>query len=112
MVRIFLLLVDCYTNAMSLKKGTLVNVVIIDDKEMLRLGKTYKNKNYPTDVLTFNYSLSDDYKKGDLYGEIYVNIDAVKRQASENGKTVEEELAFLVSHGMLHMQGIHHDGDE
>ena len=96
---------------MVLTNGVFIQVNIIDDKEMLRIGKEYKGKDYATDVLTFNYSLDKDYKKGDLYGEIYVNIDAAKRQANELNHTIEEEVAFLVSHAMLHMQGIHHEGD-
>lgn len=97
---------------MTLKNGTYVQVNIINDAEMLRIGKAYKGKTYPTDVLTFNYSGDDLYKKGDLYGEIYVNIDDAKRQAKEEGVGVEEVVGRLVAHGMLHMQGIHHQGDE
>lgn len=97
---------------MELKKGTYIQVNIIDDKEMLRLGKKYKGKDYPTDVLTFNYSKDEFYKKGELYGEIYVNMDAAKRQCMQNGNTLEQEVAFLVQHAMLHMQEIHHKGDE
>ncbi len=97
---------------MILKCGTSIQINIINDKEMLRIAKIYKGKDYPTDVLTFNYSRTPGFKKGDLYGEIYVNIDAAKRQAKKLGHSVEEEVSFLIKHGMLHMQGIHHKGDE
>ena len=97
---------------MNLPLGANIQINIIDDAEMLRIGKEYKDKDYPTDVLTFNYSEAVGYKKGDLYGEIYVNRDAATRQAKENGNTLEQEIAFLVQHSMLHMQGIHHKGDE
>jgi probable rRNA maturation factor len=97
---------------MALKNGNYVQINIINDSEMLRIGKEYKGKDYPTDVLTFNYAKTPDYKKSDLYGEIYVNIDAAKRQAKQLNHSVEEEVAFLVQHAMLHMQGIHHEGDE
>lgn len=96
---------------MKLKNNDYIQINIINDKEMLRIGKQYKQKDYPTDVLTFNYSLDKLYKKGDLLGEIYVNIDAAKRQAKQQGITIEEEVSFLVAHGMMHMQGIHHKGD-
>ncbi|MBP7859759.1 rRNA maturation RNase YbeY [Patescibacteria group bacterium] len=78
---------------------------------MLRIGKAYKGKDYATDVLTFNYSKDEVYEKGDLLGEIYVNLDAAKKQAKENNIKVEREIAHLVEHAMLHMQGIHHKGD-
>lgn len=97
---------------MTIKNGTYIQVNIINDAEMLRIGKEYKGKDYPTDVLTFNYSGDDLYKKGELYGEIYVNIDDAKRQAKEEGIKVEKVVSRLVAHGMLHMQGIHHKGDE
>ncbi|NCT55257.1 rRNA maturation RNase YbeY [bacterium] len=96
---------------MNLPTGSNIQINVIDDAEMLRIGKEYKDKDYPTDVLTFNYSKTAGYKKGDLFGEIYVNKNAAKRQAKENGNTVEQEIAFLVQHSMLHMQGIHHEGD-
>lgn len=96
---------------MVIKSNNFIQVNFINDAEMLRIGKEYKGKDYPTDVLTFNYSKDSLYKKGELYGEIYVNVDAAKRQAKKYGNTVEEEVAFLVSHGMLHMQEIHHDED-
>lgn len=97
---------------MTLKNGTYVQVNIINDAEMLRIGKEYKGKDYATDVLTFNYSKDELYKKGDLYGEIYVNIDNAKRQANEEGIDVEHIVSRLVAHGMMHMQNIHHKGDE
>lgn len=96
---------------MTLKNGAFIQVNIINDAEMLRIGKEYKGKNYPTDVLTFNYSKDDLYIRGDLYGEIYVNIDNAKRQAKEEGIGVENVVSRLVAHGMLHMQDIHHKGD-
>jgi len=96
---------------MILKDKTYIQVNIINDAEMLRLGKEYKDKDYPTDVLTFNYSKDAVYKKGDLYGEIYVNIDEAGRQAKELNKPVENVVSELVAHGMLHMQDIHHDED-
>ena len=46
---------------MVLTNGVFIQVNIIDDKEMLRIGKEYKGKDYATDVLTFNYSLDKDY---------------------------------------------------
>lgn len=97
---------------MALPYGANIQINLINDAEMLRIGKEYKGKDYPTDVLTFNYSKTPGYKKGDLFGEIYVNKDAAKRQAKENGNSLEEEVSHLVQHSMLHMQGIHHKGDE
>jgi probable rRNA maturation factor len=45
-------------------------------------------------------------------GDIVVNIDQAERQAVEYENSVEEELAELVEHGVLHLLGVHHEGDE
>jgi len=87
-----------------LNKHVVIN--FINDADMLVLGGNYKNKTYATDVLTF--ILNED----SLKGEIYINIDQAKRQSIEHNVTYEEEIAELIKHGMLHMQGIHHEGDE
>src|SRR3989344_8308281 len=96
---------------MILEPGVSIQVNIVSDREMLQIGRKYKGKNYATDVLTFNYFNSEGYKKGDLYGEIYINIDAAIRQAGELGHSVEEEVSLLLKHAMMHLQGVHHKGD-
>ena len=47
-----------------------------------------------------------------LLGDIVVNRDQAQRQSSKYGNTLEEEISELVAHGMLHLLGVHHDGDE
>lgn len=77
---------------------------------MKKLNKKYKGKDYPTDVLSFE--INEKTPGGKNYiGDIVVNIDQAKRQAKEYKNTTEEEIAELVAHGMLHLQGLHHDGD-
>ena len=88
-----------------------VSIKFSHDKEIQRLNNEHGGKDYPTDVLSFR--MDEEREDGSLYlGDIIINLDQAKRQAEENGNTVEEELAQLAEHGVLHLLGVHHDGDE
>lgn len=93
------------------KTPSIINIRISDDSEIQKLNKEYFDRDYPTDVLSFN--INEELEDGDYYlGDIMVNKDQAKRQASEYGNTLEYELAELVEHGVLHLLGIHHPDDD
>ena len=95
---------------MKIDKKTFISVFITDDKDMKKLNKEYLNRDYTTDVLSFE--INEKQEDGSLYlGDIVVNKDQAKRQCKEYGNDLEEEISELVGHGVLHLLGIHHDGD-
>jgi len=88
-----------------------INVTFVRDSQMLELNSKYKNKDYPTDVLSFN--INEKMEDGRFYlGDIVVNIDQAGRQAGEYGNDLRHEIAELVEHGTLHLLGVHHEHDE
>ncbi len=95
---------------MKVTKNSFANISFVGDAQMKKLNKKYKGKDYPTDVLSFE--INEKTPEGKNYiGDIVVNIDQAKRQAKEYKNTTEEEISELVAHGMLHLQGINHEGD-
>ena len=64
------------------------DIVLTDDKEIHSINKTYRNKDNPTDVITFALFADDDNKfdfdKTVELGEIIISVDTAKRQAKEN----------------------------
>ena len=91
--------------------NTYISVSIVDDYEIKKLNKKYRKKDYPTDVLSFN--IDEKREDGSFYlGDVIVNKDQAKRQAGEYGNSLEEELSELTAHGVLHLLGVHHDGDD
>lgn len=93
------------------KKKIQISITITDDKEIQALNKQFRQKDYPTDVLSFN--INEEGEDGSFYlGDIVVNKQQAQRQCHEFGNTVEEELSELAAHGILHLLGIHHDGDD
>ena len=85
----------------------------VDAAEGQALNRDYRHKDYATNVLTFAYNegaeLADDEP---TQADIVLCTDVLQREAEEQKKTVEEHVAHLVVHGVLHAQGFDHENDE
>ncbi|MBE9032520.1 rRNA maturation RNase YbeY [filamentous cyanobacterium LEGE 11480] len=89
---------------------------LTDDHEIQALNQQFRAKDQPTDVLSFaalegeSFSLEGD--DAPLYlGDIVVSVETAQRQASEQGHDLTTELAWLASHGLLHLLGWDHPDD-
>ena len=78
--------------------------LLTDDRELRRLNRRFRAKDYPTDVLSFPAGDSS-------LGEIAISVDRAREQAAEFGHTVEEEIGVLMLHGLLHLLGMDHERD-
>jgi len=87
-------------------KNAEVSITLVNDAEIHKLNKKYRNIDRPTNVLSFE--LGDDL----LLGDIYISLDTVKREADAAGISVEEHTAHMIVHGMLHLQGYDHINDD
>jgi len=93
------------------KKRTYISVTITDDSEVQLLNRKYLNKDYPTDVLSFN--INEKMENGSEYlGDVIINIDQAKRQSKKIENGVEKEISELAAHGILHLLGVHHEENE
>lgn len=91
--------------------NTIINVTIVEDSQIKDLNKKHLGIDDVTDVLSFN--MNEEKPDGTYYlGDIIVNKDQAKRQASKYNNTYEQEIAQLVEHGVLHLLGVHHDDDD
>ncbi len=79
-----------------------IGIVFVNDIAMRNLNTKYLGHRYTTDVLSFPLSLP---AAPSLEGELYVNLDQARRQAAEYGVTMNNEIARLVIHGLLHLLG-------
>ena len=97
-----------------LKKHTpdadgILNVVFVNDDYIKSLNKQYRKKDQPTDVLSFSYIETSDFKDTGLIGEVYISIPTAKKQAK---KELEHELNKLFVHGFLHVFGHNHESEK
>lgn len=81
----------------------------VEADEGQELNRTYRGKDYATNVLTFAYAQSED---DPVSGDIILCCPVVAREAAEQGKTLEEHYAHLIVHGVLHAQGYDHEEDD
>ncbi len=83
--------------------GAELTIAFLDTKQAKELNKMYRGRDYATDVLSF----SDD-AEGNL-GELAICPDVVKKQAKDHGLSFDEELGYMILHGMLHLLGFDHE---
>jgi len=79
------------------------------DREMRRLNRTYRDKDYPTDVLSFPGEETPD---GHHLGDVVIGLGVARDQAAEAGHGVGTELRVLLLHGVLHCLGYDHETDD
>jgi len=95
-----------------MKIGQSISVNFIGDKESQKLNKQFRGKDYATDVLSFNYEgKSVKGEDTQLLGEVFVNLEQAEKQAKDYKNNTEQEVAELAGHGILHVLGVHHEGD-
>ena len=71
--------------------------------EIKKLNKQFLKKNKTTDILSFS-PIEDD-----SLGELVLCAEKITRQAREQRFNFEEEMAYLLLHGLLHLLGYHHE---
>lgn len=86
--------------------AALVTVRFVDEAEGRSLNARYRGKDYATNVLSFPYTPAPA-----LAGDLVVCVGVVRREAQEQGKTLEAHFAHLIVHGMLHLLGFDHEND-
>lgn len=94
----------------ELSPGSRAVVRLVTSDEMRRLNRTYRDRDEPTDVLSFP---ADETPESDSYlGDIVVALPVAERQAEEHGHPPSIELKVLVLHGLLHCMGYDHEKDD
>ncbi|MGD8790902.1 MAG: rRNA maturation RNase YbeY [Burkholderiales bacterium] len=84
-----------------------VTIRLVDRNEGLALNAAFRQRNKPTNVLTFVYPETNP-----LSGDIAFCIPVITEEAREQRKSLEAHLAHLTVHGMLHLQGFDHETGE
>ncbi len=88
-----------------------VVVRITDEDESAELNAAYRGKSGPTNVLSFPFEAPTGVPVEHL-GDLVICAPLVQREAAEQGKPIEQHLAHLLIHGVLHLLGHDHLTDE
>jgi len=89
-----------------------VTVAFVSDRAMRELNRLWRHKQGTTDVLSFPVE-QDEFEKteGSSLGDVVISVDQATRQAKENGLTLDQEIAQLILHGLIHLCGYDHATD-
>jgi probable rRNA maturation factor len=96
-------------------EDTSFNLIIVDNKYIHELNKTYRGIDRETDVITFALEDEDTVVIGNqerILGDIYISIDRARSQAEDYGHSFLRELSFLAVHGFYHLLGYDHQTEE
>ena len=94
-------------------RGREASVVLGSDTLLRRLNKTYRDKDAPTNVLSFPYqpppgTASDD---GVYLGDVVLAAETLRHEVADRGIEPRHHLQHLVVHGLLHLLGYDHQTD-
>lgn len=84
-----------------------VCIKIVDEAESQSLNHAYRNKNRPTNVLSFPSEVPE-FVASDHLGDLAICASVVAREAAEQGKSVVHHWAHMTIHGVLHLLGFDH----
>ena len=111
-------------------KDAELSLLLVDDGRMKELNHKYRGIDRTTDVLSFpqiqnkiqdtRFRIQDKKNRAScivhraslaslVLGDVVINLQAVKRQATEHGLSFNEELRWLLVHGVLHLIGYDHE---
>jgi probable rRNA maturation factor len=88
----------------AIRINTEVTIIMVDEAEGRTLNKTYRDKDYATNVLTFPLS-----EEPQLMGDIIICAPVVAAEAIAQNKPLEAHYAHLTVHGILHLHGYDHE---
>lgn len=86
-----------------------LSLVLTDDATIWALNQDYREKDAPTDVLSFSFLEGEGpHFAEEPLGEVYISVERALMQAEEYGHSLQRELCFLAVHGTLHVIGYDH----
>jgi probable rRNA maturation factor len=90
-----------------------VNIALVSDARIKALNRTYRGRDYATDVLSFPnpQPLVPNHRPERSLGDIVIARGVAHRQAREAGHAAAAELKVLALHGLLHLIGYDHERD-
>ena len=87
-----------------------LTVRLVSEQEIQVLNRTYRQKDYPTNVLSFPFE-SIPQVENNYLGDVVICLSVVKTESIQQDKSFEDHFALMVIHGTLHLCGFDHQSD-
>lgn len=88
-----------------------LTIRVVGRTEARSLNRTFRGRNYATNVLTFEYG-SFSGLGAPVHADIIICLPVLVREARQQRKRLRDHLAHMVVHGCLHAQGLDHEQED
>ena len=93
------------------KKKVSFSLLLSNNKKIKKLNKDFRNKNKPTDILSFPFSKKNKIKKKAYIGDIIISYDFLNKPKIQKIEIFKEKLIRIFIHGFLHLLNFDHKKD-
>ncbi|MCC3161027.1 MAG: rRNA maturation RNase YbeY [Mollicutes bacterium PWAP] len=101
---------DKLMNKLEVKSKTEISLNIVENNEIQKLSKIYRNKDKVTDILSFknDWEILEPIIGYKMLGDLYISFKKVEEQAKEYKHSELREWSYLFGHGIMHIMGNDH----
>lgn len=94
-------------------EGKELSVLFVDDTAITEINRHYLNRDRPTNVIAFSMVEGECGNiNPHVLGDIVISVDTARRDAEAGGLFFEDEIDYLLIHGILHLLGYDHEASE
>ncbi|MCD6486771.1 MAG: rRNA maturation RNase YbeY [Syntrophobacterales bacterium] len=87
-----------------------ISLTFVDDKNITDINRQYLARNYPTNVIAFSMNEGEfGDVNPDILGDIIISTETALRDAEAGDLSLEDEIDYLIIHGVLHLLGYDHE---
>ncbi len=104
-----LILVNQMLNLLELDHQVM-SISLLSKEEMHKFNKQYRQKDYPTDVISFPFLR--EFEEEEELGDLFICEEVVRENARKYGHSFNREYCFVIVHGILHLLGYNHQTEE
>ena len=91
-----------------INKKVSLTLLLSNNKNIKKLNKNFRNKNKPTDILSFPFHKKRKITKQTYIGDIIISYNFINKPKSQSLKIFKEKLIKIFIHGFLHLLGFDH----
>ena len=91
-----------------LKKKVSLTLLLSNNKKIQKLNKNFRNKNKPTDILSFPFNKKNKIEKKTYIGDIIISYDFINKPKKQNKEIFRQRLIKIFIHGFLHLLNFDH----
>ena len=91
-----------------IKKKVSLTILLSNNRNIKKLNKKFRNKNKPTDILSFPTEEKLNIKKSPYLGDIIISFEFMNKPKSLNNLEFKKKVARIFIHGFIHLLGYNH----